>query len=98
MRHELGLDRPFAMRYGLFLWRALHGDLAGRSRRGGQWCRRSEPDCQTRVKLTAASLAVAIVIGELAGIFFATMRGSWLDTANMLGAVGALALPSFWLG
>ena len=35
IRHELGLDRPLPVQFGLFLWRAVHGDL-GRSFRGNQ--------------------------------------------------------------
>jgi ABC-type dipeptide/oligopeptide/nickel transport system permease component len=98
MRHELGLDRPFAARYGLFLWRAVHGDLGRSLVSRRPVAEEIASRLPNTVKLTAASLAVAIVFGGLAGVLSATRRGSWLDTASMLGAVGALALPSFWLG
>ena len=98
IRHQLGLDRPFFVRYGLFVWHAAHGDL-GRSIQSG---RPVTQEIQTRLpntlKLTATSLALSIVVGTLAGILSATRRGTWLDTTSMVAAVGALAMPSFWLG
>lgn len=98
IRHDLGLDRPFHARYGLYVWRAVHGDLG----RSIQSRRPVIQEIRTRLpntlKLTAASLAVSIVVGGLAGILSATRRGSWLDTASMLVSVCALAMPSFWLG
>ena len=27
LRAQLGLDRPLMVQYGLYVWRALHGDL-----------------------------------------------------------------------
>jgi peptide/nickel transport system permease protein len=98
IRHELGLDQPFFARYGLFVWRAVQGDL-------GRSLKSQRPVTQEIVgrlpntlKLTAASLAVAIGIGGTAGILSATRRGSWIDTSSMIFAVCALAMPSFWLG
>lgn len=98
LRHDLGLDRPFHERYALFVWRAAQGDLG----RSVQSRRPVTQEIRSRLpntlKLTAASLIISIVLGGLTGIISATRRGSWLDTASMLLAVGALAMPSFWLG
>ena len=98
LRHDLGLDRPFHERYALFVWRAAQGDLG----RSVQSRRPVTQEIRSRLpntlKLTAASLIISIVLGGLTGIISATKRGSWLDTASMLLAVGALAMPSFWLG
>jgi ABC-type dipeptide/oligopeptide/nickel transport system permease component len=98
MRHALGLDLPMPQQYGLFVWNALHGDL-GRSYRSK---RLVTEEIQLRIGntalLTGASLVISIGVGGLAGFVAAARRGSWFDTASMLLSIGALAVPSFWLG
>jgi peptide/nickel transport system permease protein len=98
MRHALGLDLPMPQQYGLFLWNAAHGDL-GRSYRSK---RLVSEEISLRigntVTLTLASLLVSVVAGGVAGIMAAARRGSWFDGASMVLSIGALAVPSFWLG
>jgi ABC-type dipeptide/oligopeptide/nickel transport system permease component len=98
MRHALGLDLPMPQQYGLFVWNAVHGDL-GRSYRSK---RLVTEEIQLRIGntalLTGASLVISIGVGGLAGFVAAARRGSWFDTASMLLSIGALAVPSFWLG
>jgi ABC-type dipeptide/oligopeptide/nickel transport system permease component len=98
MRHALGLDLPLPQQYGLFLWNAVHGDL-GRSYRS----KRLVTDevglrVGNTVVLTFASLLVSVVVGGAAGIIAAARRGSWFDGVSMVLSIGALAVPSFWLG
>ncbi|MCM8747405.1 ABC transporter permease [Thermomicrobium sp. CFH 73360] len=98
LRRQLGLDLPIYRQYLHFLSRALRGDL-GRSFRSKQPVTR---EILTRLpntlKLTVASLTVALLTGVSAGILAAVFRGSWIDTATMLLAVLGVSLPSFWLG
>lgn len=98
LRRQLGLDLPIHRQYLHFLSRALRGDL-GRSFRSKQPVTR---EILTRLpntlKLTVASLTVALLTGVSAGFLAAVFRGSWIDTATMLLAVLGVSLPSFWLG
>jgi ABC-type dipeptide/oligopeptide/nickel transport system permease component len=98
MRHALGLDRPLPEQYGLFIWNAVHGDL-GRSYRSK---RLVTDEINLRIGntlvLTLASLTVSVAVGALAGIVAAVRRGSWFDGVSMVLSIGALAVPSFWLG
>jgi peptide/nickel transport system permease protein len=98
LRHQLGLDRPWYIQYGEFLWNALQGDL-GKSFRGE---RPVMPEILARFPLTLQlsliSLALAALIGVPAGILAAVRRNTWVDYGVMLLALLGVSLPSFWFG
>lgn len=98
MRHQLGLDLPVYRQYLKFLGGAAHGDL-GKSFRSKQPV---GPEIMERLpntlKLTTASLFVALVIGLTAGVLSATFRGGWIDRISMLTAIVGISIPGFWLG
>jgi peptide/nickel transport system permease protein len=98
LRHELGLDQPLYVQYGLYIDRIVHGDL-GRSIR----LRRPVSELiadrfPNTLQLAVSSLALATLIGVVVGTLSATRRGQILDYASMAGALVGVSLPSFWLG
>ncbi|HEY7032009.1 MAG TPA: nickel ABC transporter permease [Thermomicrobiales bacterium] len=98
IRHQWGLDRPIYEQYLRFLANAAHGDL-GQSYRSRQPVREEIASrFPNTVKLTMASLAIALVIGVAAGILAAAFKGTWIDGASMLVAVFGVSIPGFWLG
>ena len=98
LRHELGLDRPLPVQYGVYLGNALRGDL-GRSIRSGRpvaweiW-ERFPPTLQ----LTLAATALAAAAGILLGAFAATARSRLLETLVMSTSLLGISMPTFWLG
>jgi ABC-type dipeptide/oligopeptide/nickel transport system permease component len=98
IRHELGLDRPLPVQFGLFLWRAVHGDL-GRSFRGNQRVATLIGESfPYTVRLTLVGLGLAIPIGVALGTLAAVRPGSALDSGTMAAALFAVSMPSFWFG
>jgi ABC-type dipeptide/oligopeptide/nickel transport system permease component len=98
IRHELGLDRPLPVQFGLFLWRAVHGDL-GRSFRGNQRVATLIGESfPYTVRLTLVGLGLAIPIGIALGTLAAVRPGSALDNGTMAAALFAVSMPSFWFG
>lgn len=98
MRHQMGLDLPVHRQYIKFVWDAAHGDL-------GRSFRSQRPVMQeilirlpNTIRLTFASLTVAVTIGVIAGIAAATFRGTWIDSASMVVAILGVSIPGFWLG
>jgi len=98
LRRELGLDRPILVQFGDFLVRLTHGDL-------GRSIRSRIPvveDLKVRIPntlmLAAAGMAIATVVGVLAGIVSAVRPYSLVDTAVMLVALAGLSMPVFWSG
>jgi peptide/nickel transport system permease protein len=98
LRQQLALDQPIVVQYVTWLGHILTGDF-GRSIQGG---RAVFPlligALAPTALLSAAALAISLVIAIPAGIVAATHRNSGADyTASFLALCG-LSLPSFWLG
>jgi len=98
LRAQLALDQPIVVQYFTWLGHILTGDF-GRSIQGG---RPVFPlllgALAPTALLSAAALAISLIIAIPAGIVAATHRNSSADyTASFLALCG-LSLPSFWLG
>ncbi|MDR7486590.1 MAG: ABC transporter permease [Armatimonadota bacterium] len=98
LRQQMGLDRPLAVRYGLWLGRLVRGDL-GRSVRD----RRPVLDVlllklPVTVQLAVLALAVAWAIAIPAGVLAAWRRHSAIDYAATTVALAGISIPNFWLG
>ena len=98
LRSELGLDEPFVVQYGNFVFNAAQGDF-GRSFQTNRPVSSSITEVLPyTLRLTVVGLGIAIVIGGVLGIFAALYRNTWIDTATMAMSLVGLAMPSFWLG
>lgn len=98
LRAQLGLDRPLLVRYGEWLTGALRLEF-GRSYITGQPIGADFAQFMpATIELAAAALAIALAVSIPAGIFSAVRAGGRLDLASRLAAIGATALPAFWLG
>ena len=98
LRLHLGLDQPFMVQYGNWLWNALHGDL-GRSLITGQPV---TPQLMHRLPATLQLAAMALVIGILiaipAGIISALRPGTSTDVVTSVVSQIGVTIPDFWLG
>jgi ABC-type dipeptide/oligopeptide/nickel transport system permease component len=98
LHRDLGLDQPLVVQYVSWIGQVARGDL-GRSIPLG---RAVLPEVLLRFKatllLTAGALAIAVVLGLVAGIVSAVKQYSWLDRLSMGVAVTGVSLPVFWTG
>ena len=98
LRRDLGLDEPLVVQYLHWIGQVARGDL-GRSIPLG---RAVLPEVLLRFKatllLTAGALAIAVLLGLVAGILSAVKQYSWLDRMSMGVAVTGVSLPVFWTG
>jgi peptide/nickel transport system permease protein len=98
IRDTLGLDKPFLLRFGEWLWAVTHGDL-GTSLFTGlpvsvMISQRLAPTVTLMIMTLAVSVAVAIPLGALA----AWMHNRWHDRGIMVMAVLSFSVPSFVVG
>ncbi len=97
LRHQLGLDAPFAVRYARWLAAVLHGDL-GRSyadrRPVAQELARRFP---ATLELAAGALLLALAIGIPGGVLAAVRRDTLFDHACRTVALLLASLPGFAL-
>jgi ABC-type dipeptide/oligopeptide/nickel transport system permease component len=97
-RHAYGLDVPVGRQYVNYWKGVLHGDL-GRSLRFDQpvtrlvWQRYPET-----MRLTLASMVVALLISIPAGVRSARRRNRWDDRALSFVSLLGLSFPNFALG
>jgi peptide/nickel transport system permease protein len=98
IRQGLGLDRPFLVQFGSWLWRILHGDLGTSIFTNlpvsSLIAQRIEPTLSLMVLTLVLTIVVAVPLGVLA----AWKAGSWVDRTIMAFAVFAFSLPVFVVG
>jgi ABC-type dipeptide/oligopeptide/nickel transport system permease component len=97
-RHAYGLDVPIGQQY-LHYWNGvLHGDL-GKSIRFNQNVTKIVLQAYpATIRLTLASLVVAILLSIPAGVRSALRRNTWEDRVLSLVSLLGLSFPNFALG
>ena len=95
IRAQLGLDQPYLVRFGGWLWALAHGDLGTSifttlpvSTLIGQ---RIEPT----LALTVCTMIVAVGLAVPLGVLAAARAGGWLDRAVMAISVLGFSVPVF---
>ena len=98
IRVSLGLDRPFLIRFGSWLWDIAHGDLGTSIFTNlpvsHMIAQRIQPTLSLMVITLVISLAFAIPLGVLA----AWKQGSWIDRGAMVISTLGFSVPVFVVG
>ncbi len=100
IRDDLGLDEPFLVRYGNWLWDAVvHFDLGESYINRGQSVSGTIMD---RIPVTGQLAFMAIIMAVLMavpiGVLGAYKQGRWQDTVSSAGVQVALSIPNFIMG
>lgn len=98
LRRQLGLDQPLPVQYGLWLRKALGGDLGYSLQQRVPVVDLLTARFQNTMLLTVVGAAVSLGPGVSAGVLAAARPGSVVDRGVMLGAPFGTSLPAFWLG
>lgn len=98
IRKEYNLDKPVPVQYGIWLGKAVQGDLG----RSTQNQRPIADELKTRAAVTlqfgVIAWILAVLIGVPAGIVSAVYRGRAIDYVATIASIGGVAIPNFWLG
>ncbi|MBI4493131.1 MAG: ABC transporter permease [Chloroflexi bacterium] len=97
-RHAYGLDQPLHTQYGLFLWKAVQGDLGRSIAYGAPAADVLLKRVPATLELALASTALALLLGIPSGILAAFRQNSPFDYLVMLGATLGQSIAGFWLG
>ncbi len=97
MRKNMGLDKPLAVQYGLFLSKVVRADF-GKSHISKLPARKELFErFPATLQLAGAAFLLTMVVGIPLGILSAVKRDSILDNLGKFFAVAGIAAPSFWL-
>jgi peptide/nickel transport system permease protein len=94
---KLGLDDPFLVRFGHWLWGVLHGDLGISIFTNLPVAQLIGQRIEPTLALTLTTLVVTILFAVPLGVIAAWKVGTWIDRMVMLVAVLGFSLPSFVL-
>ena len=97
LRHHLGLDRPLAVQYWLYVTHALRGDLGESYYYKDSIMRLVGGALPNTAELALAALAVSLLIALPLGLAAALRPQTAADYAATGVAVAGVAVPVFWL-
>jgi peptide/nickel transport system permease protein len=98
LRKQMGLDRPLAVRYAIWLRHVLQGDLGKSVRDGRPVLEVLLMKLPVTVELAVIAMAVSWAIAIPAGVLAAWKRRSAIDYAATTVALAGISIPNFWLG
>lgn len=97
-RHELGLDRPFLVRYALYVANAVRGDFGRSYVNNVPVINEILARLPSTVMLAAGSTLLMVLIGVPIGIISAVKQYSVIDNISLVSALLLTSMPAFWLG
>ncbi|MBI0432649.1 ABC transporter permease [Roseomonas sp. KE0001] len=98
IRQSLGLDRPFLVRFGEWVFRILQGDLGVSIFTNLPVTRMIAQRIEPTLSLMVVTLVLAVVIAVPMGVVAAWKHGSWIDRLVMAFAVLGFSVPVFVVG
>ncbi len=97
IRQKLGLDQPFYVQFGTWVWNLLHGDLGISIFTNLPVMTLIKQRIEPTVALTISTLLVTIPIAIPLGVIAAWKAGTWIDRVVMVFAVAGFSIPGFVL-
>lgn len=98
LTHHLGLDRPLAVQYGLYVKNVALGDFGNSILTRRPVAEHIWERLPATVELGFVAMLLSVVIGVPLGVYSAVHRGGLLDGAARVFAVLGQSMPTFWLG
>lgn len=94
---KLGLDEPFLVQFGRWVWALAHGDLGTSIFTNLPVTQLIGQRIEPTVSLTVLTLLVAIAVAVPLGVVAAARAGTWLDRGVMAFSVLGFSVPVFVL-
>jgi peptide/nickel transport system permease protein len=98
IRASLGLDRPYLVRFGAWVWDIMRGDLGVSIFTNLPVSTMIQQRIQPTLSLMVVTLILAVSIAVPMGVIAAWRQGTWIDRAVMAFAVLGFSVPVFVVG
>ena len=96
-RNQHGLNDPFFVQYGRYLWNMLHGNLGTYGAGSSSVTDLVAKALPVTLQLTFLGLFFAVIISFPLGVLAALYRARWPDQVIRVFSVIGIGTPSFWL-
>jgi peptide/nickel transport system permease protein len=96
-RHHYGLDRPFPVRYAIYLDHLVHGDLGQSTLTHGPVTHDLGQFIPATGELALYSILFAAVVGIGFGVIAALRRNRPADHALRVASLAGISMPTFWI-
>lgn len=98
-RERRGLDDPFVVQFGRYVYRAVvHGDIGNSYVTKMPVAHEVAERFPTTMKLAFSAVLLGVLIGVPFGIICAVRQYSLFDSVAMILALIGVSMPNFWLG
>jgi peptide/nickel transport system permease protein len=97
-RHELGLDQPVLIRYGLYMLGILRGDFGISYRTGLPVIEELLIRLPNTLIIALGGIGLSVAIGVPLGLASAVKQNTIIDYFSRMLALLLTAIPAFWLG
>ncbi len=98
LRQELGLDRPLAVQYVVWLGHVVRGDLGRSITLHRPVLEEVLLRFRATLVLTAGGVVLAFGPGILLGVLAARWQGSWVDRFSTVLTAAGVSITPFWYG
>lgn len=98
LRHDMGLDRPFLVRYVTYIADAVRGDFGESYSTGNPVTAEILARLPNTMLLAFVAMIFAVLVGIPLGVVSATRQYSIFDNVSMVAALIGVSMPNFWLG
>src|ERR1700683_1973943 len=98
MRAAYGFDRPLPVQFGLWLWRAVNGDLGNSIATGRPVLSEVLRAVGNTVTLAIAAALIGFTLGLFFGLIAGYFRDTWIDKVATSIAIAGVSVPHYWLG
>jgi peptide/nickel transport system permease protein len=98
LRIAYGFDRPLPVQFGLWLWRAVHGDLGHSIATGRPVLSEVMRAVGNTVTLAIAAAMIGFTLGLFFGLIAGYFRDTWIDKVATSIAIAGVSVPHYWLG
>lgn len=97
VRHDLGLDKPVLVQFGIYMKNLAQGDLGISIRDNQPVLQEIKTYLPATLELSTAAILVAILIGIPAGAISSVFKDRWQDQFTRVVSLVGVSLPVFYL-
>jgi len=98
LREELGLNDPFLVQYGRFLFNLIRGDLGTSYKSGSPVMEELAQRIPYTIALAFAASTITVLVSIPLGMVAAIKQNSFFDSISMAFCLIGVSMPAFWVG